>query len=64
MKNLVAHLMPGSFIGNCVYTFTREANFSQARSECQSYGGDLIYKNFGPTGAAYHEYDFLNNCLQ
>jgi len=43
-------------IGNCKYRFTEaEKTWYQSREECKSYGGDLIHKQFGPTGAAYHD---------
>jgi len=47
--------MSGASIGNCIYKFTKQGDFSRTRSECRSYGGDLIHRNFGPSGAAYHE---------
>jgi len=52
---IMMKLMPFASIGNCFYKFTDQGDFSQARSECRSYGGDLIHRNFGPSGAAYHE---------
>jgi len=55
VTNLVTSLMSGASIGNCIYKFTKQGDFSRTRSECRSYGGDLIHRNFGPSGAAYHE---------
>jgi len=55
VTNLVANLLSGVSIGNCIYKLTDQGDFNQARSECKSYGGDLIHRNFGPSGAAYHD---------
>jgi len=52
---LVANLLSGVSIGNCIYKFTDQGDFNQARSECKSYGGDLIHRYFGAKGAAYHD---------
>ena len=59
--NLVANLMSGALIGNCIYKFTDHSNFNHARSVCKSYGGDLINRNLGPNGAVYHE--LVKNCF-
>jgi len=45
----------GIYIGNCKYRFTKVGDWYHSREECKSYGGDLIHKQFGPTGAAYHD---------
>jgi len=55
VMNLVANLMSGASIGNCIYKFTNQGNYNQARSECKSYGGDLIHRNLGPNGAVFHD---------
>ena len=59
--NLVANLMSGALIGNCIYKFTDHSNFNHARSVCKSNGGDLINRNLGPNGAVYHE--LVKNCF-
>ena len=65
VTNLVANLLSGVSIGNCIYKLTDQGDFNQARSECKSYGGDLIHRNFGPSGAAYHELvkSFVNHTV-
>ena len=42
----------------CTFRFTSPKNFKDAKTECQSYGGDIIYKNLGPAGVTNHEYNF------
>ena len=55
LANNTKNTNPGSSLETCTFRFTSPKNFEDARAECQSYGGDLIHKNFGPAGAANHE---------
>jgi len=53
--NTQINLIQGKKIGKCIFRFTYAGTFQETRSECQSYGGDLIHKNLGPSGSANHE---------
>jgi len=51
----IVDLYSGTLIGNCRYRFTKQGPWDETREECKSYGGDLIHKNLGQAGAAYHD---------